>query len=188
VRIKYAVIFSIMMLLLLIIPKSPNASENELTSRDEVFQYLESAYLAQISLSDEDRTMEEIHLLLNPYFSEEYKKIFLDANLVEENGKFTTYGTDFGQYYIPIHRFSNQTNVVIQPNQIYIFEYFQKNHEGPVGYDNHYEGILISKFNGEWKISKYLYNQIPEEIINKVEKKKIGVFIRKISHRFSLIL
>jgi hypothetical protein len=149
------------------LPDSPQAEEDNLLSREMVFQFLESAFRAQISLSEKDRPIEEVHSILDAYFSKDYKRRFLDVNLHEENGKFFTYGTDFGEYYIPFFDYSEYTKVVIEQTEIYVFEYFPQNQQGPVGYDSHYEGILLKKYGDQWKISEYLIDQIPERIILK---------------------
>lgn len=170
-NVVYILFFTV--LILLINPISPKASENELGTKDEVMQFLKQAFNRQVSLSEKVRSMEEIEELLNPFFSQEYLQKFLDANLYEEDGKYCTYGTDFGQYFIPYLRFSEQTKVVIESNQIYVFEHFEKNHEGPVGYDEHDEGILLEKINGDWKITTYLYNQIPQKITDQAQLEKM---------------
>lgn len=164
---KYFQLLTIILLLIYFIPDSPKASEDDLNSRDKVFQFLNSAFQTQVSLSELDRSMEEIKTLMEPYFSKEYQQKFLDVNLHEENGKYFTYGTDFGELYIPFFEFSDITKVVFDTDaeKIYVFEYFPKSKEGPITYDNHYQGILIKKIENQWKISEYLYNQIPQKII-----------------------
>jgi hypothetical protein len=160
---------SIIFLVLFIyfLPDSPKASEDQLDSREEVFNFLELAFQAQISLSEKDRTMEEIKLILDPYFSKEYQQKFLRENLVEEGGKYFTYGTDFGFMYIPFFEFSEFTKLVFEDNLIYVFEYFPEQKHGPVGYESHYEGLLITRIDSKWKITDYLINDIPEHIIYK---------------------
>jgi hypothetical protein len=158
--------FSIFLVLIIyFLPDSPKASEEKLDDRKAVFQFLELAFQAQISLSEKDRTMEEVELILDPYFSKEYQKKFLDENLVEEDGKFFTYGTDFGYMFIPFFNFSDFTKLVFKDDQIYVFEYFPESKLGPVGYESHYEGLLISRVNQQWKITDYLINEIPKDII-----------------------
>ncbi|MDP4086220.1 MAG: DUF3993 domain-containing protein [Bacillota bacterium] len=147
------------------VPLSPQAKTG-LETKSEVFDFLKDAYKAQISLSERGRTKEEISSILNPYFTEDYKKAFWQANIHKADGKFLTYGTDFAQYYIPYYQFSDKTMVVIHPNEIYVFEYFPENLEGPVGYKSHYEGLYLIKVDDEWKIDQYLYNRIPRKIIN----------------------
>jgi hypothetical protein len=161
----YLPVLMFLVLIIYFLPDSPEASEDQLDSREKVFQFLESAFQAQISLSEKDRTMEEVDALLDPFFSKQYQQQFLEVNLQEKNGKFFTYGTDFGQLYIPFFAFSENTKVVIEKEKVYVFEYFPKNQQGPVGYDAHYEGLLIDKMEEQWKVSQYLVNQIPERII-----------------------
>lgn len=164
---KYSQLLTIILLLIYFIPDSPKASEDDFNSREKVFQFLHSAYQTQVSLSELDRSIKEIEALLDPYFSKEYQQKFLDANLYAKNGKYFTYGTDFGELYVPFFEFSDITKVVYEENteQIYVFEYFPKSKDGPISYEGHYEGILIKKIGDQWKVSKYLYNDIPEKII-----------------------
>jgi hypothetical protein len=163
----YLPLLMFLVLIIYFLPESPKASEDQLDNREKVFQFLELAFQAQIALSEKDRTMEEIQALLNPYFTQQYQQKFLEINLHQENGKFFTYGTDFGQMYIPFFAFSDNTKIVIEKEKIYVFEYFPKNLQGPVGYEAHYEGLLIDKVDKQWKISQYLINQIPTSIIRK---------------------
>lgn len=162
---KQLILLSVIVFLIYIIPESPEASDEQLSNRDLIYDFLQSAYLAQLSLSELDRNMEEIELILDQYFTKDYQQKFLNENLFEENGYFFTNGTDFGEYFIPFFQFSEYTKVVIHPEEIYVFEYFPKNQQGPVGYDAHYEGILIEKIEDQWKISEYLYNNIPKTIL-----------------------
>jgi hypothetical protein len=115
---------------------------------------------------------------LNPNFSEKYQNIFWIENIFEEDGKYVTYGSDFAQYYIPFYHFLKQTKVVIGRKQIYVYEYFPAKKEGPVSYNSHYEGLLLKKFSGEWKVDQYL-NQAPPKSILKSTKK-----IEKKQHHF----
>jgi hypothetical protein len=161
----YLPVLMFFVLIIYFVPDSPKASEEPLDNREKVFQFLELAFQAQISLSEKDRTIEEIEALLDPFFTKHFQQKFLEANLHEENGKFLTYGTDFGQYYIPFFAFSENTKIVIEKEKVYVFEYFPKNLQGPVSYESHYEGLLIDKMEDQWKISQSLTNQIPKEII-----------------------
>jgi hypothetical protein len=163
----YLPITMFLVLIIYFLPDSPKASEDQLDNREKVFQFLESAFQAQLSLSEKDRTIEEIEAVLSPYFTKQYQEEFLKLNLHEGNGKYFTYGTDFGQLYIPFFAFSKNTKMVIEEEKIYVFEYFPKNLQGPVGYESHYEGLLIDKIEEQWKVSRYLIDQIPDRIIRK---------------------
>ncbi|WP_210366349.1 DUF3993 domain-containing protein [Bacillus sp. REN3] len=158
-------------LLILVMPFTVNAQSN-LNERDQVFELLEGAFQAQVSLSEQERTMAEVEAVLEPYFTNEYKKLFIKENVVGQEGKYQTYGTDFAPYYIPYYGFSDKTKVVAKGKEIYVVEYFPGNTEGPVGYESHYEGLKLIKDQGKWKVAQYLYNDIPKEVINKAYPEK----------------
>ncbi|MDP4163804.1 MAG: DUF3993 domain-containing protein [Bacillota bacterium] len=148
----------------LFIPLSPKA-KMELKTRSDVFSFLKDAFHAQVALSEKGRSMAEIKKIVDPYFSDEYQKVFEKENIVKVKGKYITYGSDFARYYIPFYKFSDKTRVVFKKNKIYVFEYFPESKAGPVGYKSHYEGILLEYKSGNWKVSKYLFDKIPSNII-----------------------
>lgn len=154
-----------------VIPSHPNA-ESGFTNNEEVYKFLQEAFQAQVSLSEEERSLEEVNGLLAPYFLETPKKQFLDENLVSENGKYFIYGSDAAHFYIPFFTYSDDTKVVSDKDKIYVFEYFPENHEGPVGYESHYEGVLLEKDKGQMKVAQFLGDKIPENILEKAEKSK----------------
>lgn len=149
------------------IPSHTYAEKN--TNKEEVYEFLQNAFQAQVELSGEERSMNEVDELLEPYFSEEAKNQFLKENLVSENGKYFTLGGDVAAYYIPFFTYSDNTKVVEENGKVYVYEYFPENHEGPVGYDSHYEGILLTEQGGKMKVAKFLGENIPGKIINKAE-------------------
>ncbi|MCC3645493.1 DUF3993 domain-containing protein [Cytobacillus oceanisediminis] len=134
------------------------------TNKEEVYEFLQNAFQAQVELSGEERSMNEVDELLEPYFSEEAKNQFLKENLVLENGKYFTLGGDAAAYYIPFFTYSDNTKVVEEKGKVYVYEYFPENHEGPVGYDSHYEGILLTEQGGKMKVVKFLGENIPGKI------------------------
>ncbi|RSK53062.1 DUF3993 domain-containing protein [Bacillus canaveralius] len=158
------------MILLLITPLSAQAV-NDLTSREDVFRFLEESLQAQVSLTEKTRTMEEIDEILDRYFTSEYKSVFLKENIVKEGGKYVTYGSDSAPYYIPFFDFSEVTEVEFFEDEIFVYEYFPEKHEGPVGYESHYEGLLLEKENNNWKVSEYLFSVDPAEMIGAARKK-----------------
>lgn len=163
------VLFLIIPLVLVIIPLFPKAQETNLDNRENVFAFLKDAFEAQVSLSEQERSQEEIKGILNPYFTPEYQKVFWKENIHEENGRYFTYGSDFARYYIPYYQFSERTKVAFSPNKIYVYEYFPKPQEGPVLYKSHYEGILLKKTSGKWKVAQYFYNQTTKEMVKMIE-------------------
>jgi hypothetical protein len=156
----------LLLAVLLFIPLSPNAKE-KLSTKDEVFDLLQNAFQVQVSLSEKTRTKEEINEILNGYFTKRYQQLFWNENIFEEEGKYVTYGSDFAQYYIPFFQYSDETKVVISTETIYVFEFFPAASDGPVGYDAHYEGVLLKKEDDNWKVDKFLYNDVPNSILKK---------------------
>ncbi|MBX9972205.1 DUF3993 domain-containing protein [Cytobacillus firmus] len=147
------------------IPSHTNAER--LNNKQEVYKFLQDAFHSQVSLSEEERSMEEIDELLDPYFSEEPKAEFLNENLVSENGKYFTLGSDAAAYYIPFFTYSDHTKVVKEGSKVYVYEYFPENHDGPVAYEGHYEGLLLAEQEGEFKVAKFLGENIPGKILKK---------------------
>ncbi|MBT2756195.1 DUF3993 domain-containing protein [Mesobacillus foraminis] len=152
-------------LLLMPIPLQVNAEEDQLKTREDVLQFLESAFNAQLSLSEQARSMTEVEAVLQPFFTESFKSDFIKENVVEENGKYLTYGSDFAPYYIPFFEFSDATKVVFLQEKIYIVEKFPASDDGPVSYETHYEGLVLIKEAGVWKVNEMLHDNLPTEAI-----------------------
>lgn len=159
----------LLLLFSLLVSMSPvnTYAQSNLKGRDEVFRFLEDAFHSQVSLSEQDRSMEQIEEVLNPYFTESYKSLFIKENVVGQENSYRTYGTDFAPYFIPFYAFSEQTKVVEMGKEIYVLEYFPGNEEGPVSYESHYEGLKLIKEKKGWKVAEYLYDEIPVEVIKK---------------------
>jgi hypothetical protein len=130
-------------------------------------QFLESAFNAQVSLSEQERSMAEVEAVLQPFFTDSFKRHFIKENIVEENGKYITYGSDFAPYYIPFFEFSNATKVVFLQGKIYIVEKFPASKDGPVSYETHYEGLELVKEDGSWKVNELLHDNLPVEVVKK---------------------
>lgn len=148
-------------------------AQTDSLDRAAVFEFLGEAFEAQVSLSDRGRSMPEIEEILDPYFTDGFKSMFIDENVVGQENQFQTYGSDFAPYYIPFYGFSDKTKVVNLDNEIYVLEYFPGNGEGPVSYENHYEALKLINENGSWKVSEYLYDDIPKEVITKAYPEKV---------------
>ncbi|MBT2687830.1 DUF3993 domain-containing protein [Bacillus sp. ISL-47] len=152
-----------------VMPSHPNA-ESGFSNNEDVYKFLQDAFQAQVSLSEEERSLEDVNELLAPYFSGAAKKQFLEENLVSENGKYMIYGSDAANFYIPFFTYSEETKIVTEKEKVYVFEYFPENEEGPVGYESHYEGVLLEKNKGKMKVAQFLGDKVPENILEKVEK------------------
>jgi hypothetical protein len=164
-------VFSILFFFPLIGQAAPVST---IETREDVLGFLHEAFQAQVSLSEEGRTEDEVNSILKPYFTDSYNQLFKKENMVEENGLQFTYGTDFAPYYIPFFQFSDQTEIVINKNSIYVYEFFEGQNEGPVTYKDHFEAIILKKeHTGDWKVSDYLYDFNPStDIVPEKEEEK----------------
>jgi len=141
-------------------------SEDFIQDEQRIFELLKSAFMAQVSLSEKGRSLKEVGLILEPYFSDSFIEIFLNENIVEERGQYLTYGSDFAPYYIPFYSYSDQTKVVNHNDSIFVIEYFPPVTEGPVNYEGHFQAVEIGREEKELKITKIWYENIPEEVLN----------------------
>ncbi|WP_213366598.1 DUF3993 domain-containing protein [Mesobacillus boroniphilus] len=168
---RLKLLFLFLSFLLFLVPANAYAKSG-LDGREDVFTFLEKAFDSQVSLSEKGRTMKEIEGVLDPYFTEGYKARFIEENVVGQENEYQTYGTDFAPYFIPFYAFSEKTKVVEMENEIYVVEFFPGNAEGPVSYEDHYEGLKLVNEDGNWKVADYLYDQVPQEVINKAYPEK----------------
>jgi hypothetical protein len=75
-------------------------------------------------------------------------------------------------FYIPFFHYSDETKVIFSPESIYVFEYSPATTDGPVAYEDHFEGVLLKKVDGGWKVVEFLYNNIPDSILVKANTRK----------------
>ncbi|QED47353.1 DUF3993 domain-containing protein [Cytobacillus dafuensis] len=138
---------------------------SDFSNENEVINFVQAAFQAQVDIGEQPRTMEEINELLSPFLTKEYQTLFLNENLHLVDDRYITYGTDFPLLYIPFFSYSDKTKVVWDHEKIYVIEFFSENDEGPVSYNNHYEGVSLEKNDNSWKVAAIYYDNIPEQII-----------------------
>lgn len=154
---------------LIFISPTVSAAPQAFPSPNKVLEILQNAFAAQVSLSMEYRTYEEVKEVLTPYFSDEYAERFLHDNLVEHENRFIILGSDSANYFIPFFTYSDETKVVYDQNEnkIYVYEYFEEVLEGPVTYDSHYETITFEKENDRWVVKNLT---ISDNLEKKIEE------------------
>jgi len=164
-----------------------------------VFELLEDAFQAQLSLSQEHRTYDEVTSILSPYFSKKYIDLFLEENLYEEKSGFIVYGSDFAMYYVPYFSYSDETKVMYDKKEgiIYVYEYFKANSEGPVTYEEHYEMVILEPTKSSWIIAEVVESkEMPEQIKNLngsqgietgVHETQVGIYQYKIGSIYSIL-
>ncbi|KAB2337333.1 DUF3993 domain-containing protein [Cytobacillus depressus] len=142
-------------------------------SNEELFAFVQAAFQAQVSLSEKSRSLDEVNEMLIPFFTKETINVFSEENLFSEDGLFITYGTDFPQYYIPFFTYTDETKIVRQGDEIFLYEFFPESNDGPVSYESHYEGIKLVKSGEKWKVADFLFD-VPEELLIQEEKEVTG--------------
>lgn len=132
----------------------------------EIFDFVKSAFTAQVSLSEKGRSLKEVELILEPYFSDSFIHLFLKENIVEESGQYLTYGSDFAPHYIPFFTYSDETKIVNHNDSIFVVEFFPTVTDGPVTYDGHYQAVEMERTEKGLKIIKIWYENIPDAVLN----------------------
>ncbi|MFJ7752119.1 DUF3993 domain-containing protein [Peribacillus muralis] len=122
--------------------------------REEALNLVKDALENQGSISEEVRTKEAINAKLQKHFTDDFIKKFVQANVVEAEGGYTAFGSDFAPYYIPFFSYDENTEVVYGTNGevIYVQEEFPDTEDGPVSSGKHVESVTLIKENDVWKV------------------------------------
>ncbi|WP_260284145.1 DUF3993 domain-containing protein [Peribacillus aracenensis] len=127
--------------------------------REEVLSLVQDAMENQGSISEEVRTKEAIEAKLGKHFTGDFIKKFVEANVVEVDGGYMAFGSDFAPYYIPFFSYDKNTEIVYGKNGdvIYVQEKFQDTGDGPVSMKKHVESVTLKKENDVWKVMDVNY-------------------------------
>ncbi|WP_010192708.1 DUF3993 domain-containing protein [Bacillus sp. m3-13] len=159
-----------------------NYASAEQSPRDEeVYTFLKDAFQSQLSLGEKHRSLEEIDLVLDPYFTKEYQQSFLKEHLFEEEAGYITYGTDFPAYYIPFFSYDEETKVMeSSEDEIIIYEFFTSEEDMPSLYDDHYEYVKLQETPSGWKVNDYGFEyEMPDFVKNNEKKKQEDLIVTK---------
>ncbi|MBM7694610.1 hypothetical protein JOC77_004085 [Peribacillus deserti] len=123
--------------------------------KNSVMSLLNDAFVAQVSLSYEGQSLEEVNRKLEPFFTEGFIEKFIDQNIVNIDGQYKTLGSDAAIYYIPFFSYDDKTKIVPGEDKgtLIVTEHFGASTDGPVGYEEHDENVLLIKDGNKWKIS-----------------------------------
>ncbi|KMY45152.1 hypothetical protein AC622_13700 [Bacillus sp. FJAT-27916] len=143
-----------------------NVKADRPLSEEEAFRFLQEAFDAQLAITENPRSMEEIEESLGRYFTKEYTKDFIEMNVKEnmDGEGYLAYGTDFALYYIPFFTYDENTKLGYdtERDKWYVYEWFEESSEGPVSYDGHYEAVGLTFKDNEWAIDDYQISFDPE--------------------------
>ena len=133
-------------------------------SQESVDGIVEEAAAKQRLLMEGTYTVEEIKEIMQPYFTDQFINVFMEETMFEEDGFFQMLGTDFAPHVIP--PFGDDIDLeecnVNREERMCLYGYFPAFNDGPVGYEAHYEAVILAIEDGEWKITGIDYEYIPE--------------------------
>nr|WP_017753542.1 DUF3993 domain-containing protein [Calidifontibacillus oryziterrae] len=140
-------------------------AENKQPTKNEIFTFLQEAFVAQLSLAEKYRTQQEVSEILSPFFTEEYQLLFTKEHLFLEPEGVIMYGTDIPDYFIPFYSYNDNTKLLTTLDKIIVYEYFLPQLEGSIIWDQpHYQILTITKTTSGWQISDYEISEAkPEE-------------------------
>ncbi|WP_421384332.1 DUF3993 domain-containing protein [Bacillus salacetis] len=130
--------------------------------KESLVERVQTAFEKQVSLSEKPRNLEEINAILDTHFTEGFKEKFMLDNVIETEEGFQTFGSDFASYYIPHFTYSDKTRAVKKGQTVYLYEYFTYE-EGPVYFEDGYQGVKLKKINGVLKVEDIFYG-LPKEL------------------------
>lgn len=148
------------------------AKTPEKPTNDTILDFVEEAFHAQVSLGNQFYTIDQVTHILSPYFTNDYMALFNAENLVEQNGKYITYGKDFALYYVPFFTYSEQTKVAFDDNSdtIFVYEFFKATGEGMIIKD-HYRTIVLNDKEDQLQIKDVFFSeQSPVELKDTYQK------------------
>ena len=148
--------FLVVMLLIFGFVNIASAEEAEVFDT-QMIEFTKEAAEAQLSLSDKGYSYEEVKEKLLPYFTESFVNQFITINMMKDSdGLYYVMGTDFPIYYIPFYLYEEETWVMTDTElgEVAVYEYFPASTDGPVGYDNHYEAVIYTWENNQWKVKE----------------------------------
>ncbi|WP_053073797.1 DUF3993 domain-containing protein [Bacillus sp. LL01] len=132
------------------------ASAEQPPTDQDLHSLLKDAFQSQVSLGEKHHTLGEIEDILNPYFSKEYQKSFLEEHLFEEKEGYITYGTDFPVFYIPFFSYDENTKILREEEgTITVYEFFATEEDMPSLYDDHYEYVKLKETSSGWRVVEY---------------------------------
>ncbi|MCA1056614.1 DUF3993 domain-containing protein [Rossellomorea aquimaris] len=145
-----------------------NRTQASTFNDDQALNLVKQAFHAQVSLSERPQAMEGIKKQLQAYFTDELASSFIKENVVEVEGGYQSFGSDFAPYYIPFFTFDSVTEVEYLNGKWYIWEVRSGEVEGPVSTERGVDAVVLSKVKGEWKVSS-ITSELPQTLLEPKE-------------------
>ena len=140
-------------------------------SQESVDGIVEEAAAKQRLLMEGTYTVEEIKEIMQPYFTDQFINVFMEETMFEEDGFFQMLGTDFAPHIIPPLESDAELEECAagEGERICLYGYYPAYNDGPVGYESHYEAVILKNEDGKWKIDGIDYDYTPNSNQNEPE-------------------
>lgn len=140
-------------------------------SKESVTGIVEEAAAKQSNLMEGTYTGEEIEEMMQPSFTDQFINVFMGETMFEEDGFFQMLGTDFAPHIIPPLESDAELEECVagEGDRICLYRYFPAFNDGPVGYESHYEAVILENEDGKWKIDGIDYDYMPKSDQNEPE-------------------
>ncbi|MGM0919999.1 MAG: DUF3993 domain-containing protein [Bacillota bacterium] len=139
--------------------------------QEEAADLTREAAQTQLTLTENERSLEEIEKALDPYFTDKFIDGYMKENVHKGEDKYIVYGSDFTPFGIPFFNYEENMKFGSENRKLKLYQFFPAEEEGPVSYDDHFETVEFIEEDGTYKISSIQYSE-EEPKAEAIEEKK----------------
>ncbi|USK35444.1 DUF3993 domain-containing protein [Bacillus sp. F19] len=139
--------------------------------QEEAADLTREAAQTQLTLTENERSLEEIEKALDPYFTDKFIDGYMKENVHKGEEKYIVYGSDFTPFGIPFFNYEENMKFGSENRKLKLYQFFPAEEEGPVSYDDHFETVEFIEEDGTYKISSIHYSE-EEPKAEAIEEKK----------------
>lgn len=139
--------------------------------QEEAADLTKEAAQTQLTLTENERSLEEIEKALEPYFTDKFIDGYMKENVHKGEKKYIVYGSDFTPYGIPFFNYEDNMQFGRENKKLKLYQFFPAEEEGPVSYDDHFETVEFIEEDGSYKISSIQFSE-EEPKAEAIEEKK----------------
>ncbi|MDQ0860411.1 DUF3993 domain-containing protein [Bacillus sp. V2I10] len=139
--------------------------------QEEAADLTREAAQTQLTLTENERSLEEIEKTLDPYFTDKFIDGYMKENVHKGEDKYIVYGSDFTPFGIPFFNYEENMKFGSENRKLKLYQFFPAEEEGPVSYDDHFETVEFIEEDGTYKISS-IHSSEEEPKAEEIEEKK----------------
>ncbi|RSK26844.1 DUF3993 domain-containing protein [Bacillus sp. HMF5848] len=166
-----------MIILIFLLLSIGQALANNTISNDDVFNFLQEASAAQLTLATDFHSLDDVNATLSSYFTEEYITEFTADHVYEEDEGYIVYGTDVSATFIPFFSYDDRTKVQWNESQseIYVYEWFTYEDDSPYWFEDQFTVTVIQLSKTGWLISNQFSTKSDPLLLEKNEMRTVIV-------------